>query len=52
MTLVPSTGPNSYIFPEHRPPFLERLGLLTQELDIKPEIEIFDAGMLGNVDTT
>ena len=24
--------------------------LLTQELDIKPEIEIFDAGMLGNVD--
>lgn len=40
---------NSYIF-LNTPPFLERLGLLTQELDIKPEIEIFDAGMLGNVD--
>lgn len=32
------------------PAFLERLGKLTQELDIKPEIEIFDAGMLGNVE--
>ena len=32
------------------PAFLERLGHLTQELDIKPEIEIFDAGMLGNVE--
>ncbi len=32
------------------PAFLERLGKLTQELDIKPEIEIFDAGMMGNVE--
>ena len=41
---------NSYIF-LNTPPFLERLGLLTQELDIKPEIEIFDAGMLRNIDS-
>lgn len=40
---------NSYIF-LNTPAFLERLGLLCQELCIKPEIEIFDAGMLGNVD--
>ena len=40
---------NSYIF-LNTPPFLERLGLLCQELEIKPEIEIFDAGMLGNVE--
>lgn len=39
---------NSYIF-LNTPPFLERLGLLCQELNIKPEIEIFDAGMMGNV---
>lgn len=32
------------------PPFLERLGGLCQELQIKPEIEIFDAGMIGNMD--
>lgn len=38
---------NSYVF-SNTPQFLERLGTLTQELDIKPEIEIFDAGMLGN----
>lgn len=40
---------NSYIF-LNTPQFLERLGLLCQELDIKPEIEIFDGGMLGNVE--
>lgn len=40
---------NSYIF-LNTPAFLERLGLLCQELNIKPEIEIFDAGMLGNVE--
>ena len=40
---------NSYIF-LNTPAFLERLGDLTQELDIKPELEIFDAGMLGNVE--
>jgi uncharacterized protein (DUF849 family) len=40
---------NSYVF-LNTPPFLERLGLLTQELDIKPELEIFDAGMIGNVE--
>lgn len=32
------------------PAFLERLGLLIQKLGIKPEIEIFDAGMLTNVE--
>lgn len=40
---------NSYVF-MNTPPFLERLGHVTQELDIKPEVEIFDAGMLGNVE--
>lgn len=39
---------NSYVF-LNTPQFLERLGLLTQELKIKPEIEIFDAGMLDNL---
>ena len=39
---------NSYVF-LNEPKFLEELGTLTQELDIKPEIEIFDAGMIGNV---
>lgn len=33
---------------ENRPDFLVELGKTTQQLDIKPEIEIFDAGMLGN----
>lgn len=40
---------NSYIF-SNSPKFLENLGHLTQELDIKPECEIFDGGMMGNVD--
>jgi uncharacterized protein (DUF849 family) len=39
---------NSYVF-LNAPDFLERLGLLAQELDIKPEIEVFDAGMIGNI---
>lgn len=33
---------------ENSPVFLEKLGTATQELDIKPEIEIFDASMIGN----
>lgn len=40
---------NSYVF-LNTPPFLERLGRVCQELQIKPEIEIFDAGMIGNVE--
>ena len=40
---------NSYVF-LNTPPFLERLGTLTQELGIKPELEIFDGGMIGNVE--
>ena len=40
---------NDYVF-MNRPQFLERLGTLTQEYGIKPEIEIFDGGMLGNVE--
>ena len=40
---------NSYVF-LNPPKFLERLGTITQELQIKPEIEIFDAGMIGNVE--
>jgi len=37
---------NSYIF-LNTPPFLERLGLLTQELDIKPELSYDLAGSLS-----
>lgn len=40
---------NSYIF-SNSPKFLENLGHLTQKLEIKPECEIFDGGMMGNVD--
>lgn len=40
---------NSYVF-FNSPAFLERLGTICQDLRIKPEIEIFDAGMLGNVE--
>ena len=32
------------------PAFLEKLGLYAQELGVKPEVEIFDAGMMGAVD--
>lgn len=39
---------NSYVF-MNTPAFLERLGTMTQELNIKPELEIFDGGMMGNV---
>jgi uncharacterized protein (DUF849 family) len=38
---------NNMIFENH-PQFLERLSALTRDLDIKPEIEIFDASMIGN----
>ncbi|MGI5901157.1 MAG: 3-keto-5-aminohexanoate cleavage protein [Desulfitobacteriia bacterium] len=38
---------NSYVF-LNPPEFLEQLGKLTMELDIKPEIEIFDGSMIGN----
>jgi uncharacterized protein (DUF849 family) len=38
---------NSMIFDNH-PEFLRQLALLTLEMDIKPEIEIFDASMIGN----
>ncbi len=40
---------NSYVF-LNPPAFLERLGTICQELQIKPELEIFDAGMIGNVE--
>lgn len=40
---------NSYVF-LNTPAFLEKLGTLSQELQIKPELEIFDAGMIGNVE--
>ena len=40
---------NRYIF-SNSPAFLEQLGHDTQELGIKPECEIFDGGMMGNVD--
>ena len=33
---------------ENSPKFLEKLGTAVQEWDIKPEIEIFDAGMIQN----
>ena len=33
---------------ENSPQFLEKLGTAVQEWDIKPEIEVFDASMIGN----
>lgn len=33
---------------ENNPRFLERLGTKMQEVDVKPEIEVFDAGMIYN----
>lgn len=38
---------NTYVF-SNPPEFLEQLGTLTRELDIKPELEIFDGSMIGN----
>lgn len=40
---------NSYIF-ANSPNFLERLGTLCQEYAIKPECEVFDGGMMGNIE--
>jgi uncharacterized protein (DUF849 family) len=40
---------NSYVF-LNTPGFLERLGRVCQELSIKPELEVFDAGMIGNIE--
>lgn len=39
----------SYIF-KNSPEFLEQLGTLTQKEDIKPECEIFDSGMMRQVE--
>lgn len=39
---------DDYVF-LNRPQFLERLGETAIKEDIKPELEVFDAGMLGNV---
>ena len=38
---------NSTVF-ENSPKFLEKLGLTMQENNVKPEIEVFDAGMIYN----
>lgn len=38
---------NDYVF-LNTPKFLENLGALTKELKIKPELEVFDTGMVGN----
>jgi uncharacterized protein (DUF849 family) len=38
---------NTTIF-ENNPKFLERLGTLMQEVGVKPEIEVFDPGMIYN----
>jgi uncharacterized protein (DUF849 family) len=40
---------NSFVF-LNTPVFLEKLGNYVQELDIKPELEIFDGGMIGNIE--
>ena len=40
---------NAYIF-ANSPAFLKQLGKDTQELQVKPECEIFNAGDMGNVD--
>lgn len=39
---------NSYVF-LNTPAFLEQLGALCQKEQIKPECEVFDAGMMGNI---
>ena len=33
---------------ENNPQFLEKLGTMTQEVNVKPEIEVFDPGMIYN----
>ena len=33
---------------ENNPKFLEKLGLMSQEANVKPEIEVFDPGMIYN----
>jgi uncharacterized protein (DUF849 family) len=38
---------NTTVF-ENNPKFLERLGTLMQEVGVKPEIEVFDPGMIYN----
>ena len=38
---------NSFVFENH-PRFLEKLCHTVKELDIKPEVEVFDGGFLGN----
>jgi uncharacterized protein (DUF849 family) len=38
---------NTTIF-ENNPKFLEKLGTLMQEVNVKPEIEVFDPGMIYN----
>ena len=38
---------NTSVF-ENNPAFLEKLGLKMQECNVKPEIEVFDAGMVYN----
>lgn len=40
---------NSYVF-LNTPAFLEKLGLITKELRVKPELEIFHSGMMGSID--
>lgn len=40
---------NETIF-ENNPKFLERLATIMKEVNVKPEIEIFDSGMLRNVE--
>lgn len=40
---------NSYVF-LNTPQFLEKLGTVSQELKIKPELEVFDGGFMGNID--
>jgi uncharacterized protein (DUF849 family) len=40
---------NTTIF-ENNPQFLEKLGLLMQECNVKPEIEAFDPGMIYNAE--
>lgn len=39
---------HSYIF-QNSPAFLERLGKLCQQENIKPECEVFDSGFMGNI---
>ena len=47
LTQVLLTGQNSFVFENH-PRLLEKLTKACLEYDVKPEVEVFDSGFMGN----